>query len=72
MTVAELIEKLKTLPPQTRVMTQGYEGGVDDAIFGRVVDVKLNVNDAWYYGAHEVVDDDDGNNEGEIVKAIIL
>ena len=86
MTVKELIESLSKIEDQDiRVMTRGYEGGVDDIIIGNGIDnntivipaiqyVALDVNTEWYYGRHERVDDMYGspNSNYQIVKAIIL
>lgn len=83
MTVGELIESLsKIQDKEIRVMTRGYEGGVNDiVIVNNIQDntpaiqyVALNVNTKWYYGKHETVDDmyDATNSEYHIVKAIIL
>ena len=54
MIVQELINKLKEYPANMRVLTLGYEGGLND------VDVKwdsvifnYNNRDTWYYGSHE-------------------
>ena len=54
MTVSELIEQLKAYPSDMRVLTLGYEGGLND------IDVKwdsvifdYNDKDTWYYGPHE-------------------
>lgn len=54
MTVNELIEQLKNYPGDMRVLTLGYEGGLDD------VDVKwdsvvfnTNSDDTWYIGKHD-------------------
>lgn len=54
MTVNELIEQLKNYPSDMRVLTLGYEGGLND------IDVKwdgvvfdYNDRDTWYYGPHE-------------------
>ena len=54
MTVNELINKLLDYPSNMRVLTLGYEGGLND------VDVKsdsiifdCNNKDTWYYGRHE-------------------
>ena len=54
MTVNELVEMLKNYPGDMRVLTLGYEGGLND------IDVKwdnivFDYNDkrAWYYGPHE-------------------
>jgi len=59
MTVQELINQLKQYDPKLPVFLAGYEGGVyeprGDSI--RQVTVALNVNDAWYYGPHEIVYD---------------
>ena len=65
MTVNELIEQLKDYPGDMRVLTLGYEGGLND------VDVRwdsivfdYNNKDTWYYGPHEyakyVGDEDKG------------
>jgi hypothetical protein len=83
MTVKELIESLSKIEDQeVRVMTKGYEGGVNDMVIGNGIDnntpaiihVALDVNTEWYYGTHERVDDMYGstNSDYHIVKAIIL
>jgi hypothetical protein len=83
MTVKELIESLSKIEDQeVRVMTKGYEGGVNDMVIGNGIDnntpaiihVALDVNTEWYYGRHERVDDMYGstNSDYHIVKAIIL
>ena len=67
MTVAELIQKLNEYPQDMRVLTLGYEGGLDD------IDVKwdsvmfdVNDKDTWYLGRHDYVgyDKNDNHNEG--------
>jgi hypothetical protein len=84
MTVRELIEVLSRIEDQdVRVMTRGYEGGVDDMVIGNDIDnnntpaiihVALDVNTAWYYGRHERVDDmyDSTSSDYHIVRAIVL
>jgi len=77
MTVAELIEKLSQIENQDAfIMVSGYEGGYNDVdnINIEPEDVALNVNTAWYYGAHERVKDVYCYDEGkyEVVKAIII
>jgi hypothetical protein len=54
MTVAELIEQLRSYPSDMRVLTLGYEGGCDD-IDVKTDDVVFDVNseDTWYMGRHE-------------------
>jgi hypothetical protein len=71
MTVNELIEMLKNYPGDTRVLTLGYEGGLDD------IDVKLdsvvfdtNNTDTWYIGKHEYAKMVDGNPNG--TKCVII
>ena len=56
MTVSELIEKLQSYPGDMRVLTLGYEGGLND-IDLNTEDIVFNVNneDTWYYGPHEYV-----------------
>ena len=71
MTVSELIEVLKNYPSDTRVLTLGYEGGLDD------IDVKrdrvifnTNTTDTWYIGKHEyarMLDDDSNGTDCVII-----
>ena len=83
MTVRELIESLNKIEDQeVRVMVRGYEGGYNDIVIGNGIEdntpaiqyVALDVNEEWYYGSHERVDDmyDATSSEYHIVKAIIL
>jgi len=65
MTVNELIEQLKNYPGDMRVLTLGYEGGLND------IDVKwdsvvfdVNDKDTWYLGNHEYAEMVDGDIEG--------
>jgi hypothetical protein len=63
-------------------MVRGYEGGYDDVVIGNSTDnntpaiqyIALDVNDEWYMGRHETIDniDDVTNSKYHIVKAIIL
>lgn len=66
MTAAELIEQLQKLPPEIRVLVEGYEDGYDDIDEIKHLGVKLNYHEHWYYGAHEKSDDADA------VKAVAL
>lgn len=66
MKITELIEKLKTYPQETRVLLSGYEGGLKELNYVDHIGIQLNVNDKWYYGSHERVD------EGEDEMAIHL
>ena len=82
MTVKQLIESLSKIEDQDiRVMVRGYEGGVNDIVIGNgiddtpaIVEIALDVNDEWYYGRHERIEDVIMNARGEYstVKAIIL
>ena len=77
MTIRELIEVLNKIEDQeVRVMVKGYERGVDDIenITPDIVHIALDVNEEWWDGKHERVDDMYGttNSEYHIVKAIIL
>ena len=54
MTVSELIDKLKSYPSDMRVLTLGYEGGLNDISLGtNSVVFGHKGNEAWYYGPHE-------------------
>jgi len=77
MTVKELIQILSTIEDQeVRVMVRGYERGVKDIDNNNpaIIHVALDVNEEWYYGRHERVDDIDPstNKQYQVVKAIIL
>jgi hypothetical protein len=54
MTVAELIEHLRTQPQDMRVCVRGYEGGYSDTAADKIgiAEVRLNENTDWYYGVH--------------------
>ena len=67
-TVAELIEELRKLPAEMRVMVRGYEGGYHDCQTPAIEPIKLNVNSEWYYGPHDTPSD----HESSDVKAAIL
>ena len=60
MTVEELIQHLRNLPADTRVVVQGYEDGYDDISSIRSVCIKPAPNAEWYYGRY-----DDSPEEGE-------
>jgi hypothetical protein len=71
-TVGDLVELLLRLPPETRVMVSGYEGGYDDANSNpEITKIALNVNGPWYYGPHDSADNSVVTNH-KIVDAIIL
>jgi hypothetical protein len=55
-------------------MTSGYEGGFCDIenLNLEPIDMALNVNDEWYYGAHERAEDRYHLDKFQVVKAIIL
>ena len=77
MTVKELIQELSQIEDQeTRVMTSGYEGGYNDVTFQlpAIYEMALDVNEEWYYGAHEPIDniDRDSISNYTIVKTIII
>lgn len=58
MTAAELIERLKTLPPESTVLVQGYETGYDDIVNLKSVDVvryrKAQEWDGEYQAADQI------------------
>ena len=54
MTVKELIQQLQQHDPDTRVVVNGYEGGLGDLEDLEKVKIELNVNTEWYYGPHEI------------------
>lgn len=57
MKVKDLIEQLKTFDPELMVVRPGYEGGVTEVGHLSAILVALNVNEEWYYGEHEQIDE---------------
>jgi hypothetical protein len=55
MTIQELIDALSAFNPQTPVVISGYEGGYNDISVIKPLTIQLNVNDKYYYGAHDCV-----------------
>ena len=53
MTAQELIEKLQTLPPNTKIVVRGYEDGYNDILQLKEVKIKLNPNAYTWYGEYE-------------------
>ena len=57
MTVGELIIELRKFDPQTRVMVDGYEGGLVDVDEKRIFEKEVLLNyynpEDWWYGPHE-------------------
>lgn len=78
MTVQQLIDKLNTIDDKDNiiVMVRGYEGGYDDIdnIIPEPIAMAVNVNQDWYYGKHDKVDNlyDAANSNYQVVNAIVL
>jgi len=77
MTVKQLIQSLSKIQDQDiRVMVKGYEGGYNDIvdINPAPIDIALDVNEEWYYGKHDKVDNMNNKyiDNLTIVKAIVL
>jgi hypothetical protein len=74
-TVAELIDLLRGLPQDARVVIPGHEGGVEDALPPQLVRLALDVNrdmlpDVW--GPHEVATEELPYADHEIVPAALI
>lgn len=59
MTVAELIQQLQTLPPETKVVIRGYEDGYNDILQLKRVKIKPKVDAYWFDGEFEDSKDTD-------------
>ena len=57
LTVEQLIEHLKTFHPETPVFIPGYEGGVQECVGPKSIEIAIDVHDVeeWWYGKHEEV-----------------
>lgn len=71
MTVAELIDILKALPPTMRIMVQGYEGGLEDPTVSKPALLILDTIDSSVYGLHALKGEGWDGPTGT-VKAVIL
>ena len=67
MTAKELINHLKTLPPDTRICVKGYEDGINYVDLIRQAKILKDKNSEWYYGNHQEVLDFDCQDFDEIV-----
>ena len=68
MKVKDLIEALQKLPQDLMVVRDGYEGGLTEINNVETEHIVLNVNEEWYYGKHEIADDEDE----DVVEAIFI
>jgi hypothetical protein len=68
LTVAEVIERLRLLNPESIVVIEGRYGGLDSVRAMVPVDIMLNVNADPDFGPHERAD---GEDEGD-ARAIVL
>ena len=70
MTAKEIINRLKDLPPETRICVRGYEGGLEYTNLLRETRILHDRNNEWYYGSHEEVLSVDSKHFDEIVWVI--
>lgn len=68
MNVKQLIDKLQQYNPDTMVIVNGYEGGVDECMTCNEKFIELDVNSESWYGKHEIVD----TLEASDCKAILI
>lgn len=59
MRVDELIALLSQMPEEADVVVKGYEGGVDDVVHVKLVQIRRDVHEEWYYGQHAIEDTGD-------------
>jgi hypothetical protein len=59
MTASELIQQLKTLPPDIKIMIRGYEDGYNDILMLKPIKIKPLENAPWYSGEYENSNDND-------------
>ena len=61
MTVKELMDTLKQFPEEMLVLTNGYEDGYTDILNPKIIYVKHNPQNEWYYGDYDLADKKDNN-----------
>ena len=72
MKVKDLIEHLKLINPELMVVRPGYEGGVTEVNHVTIIPVALNVNEEWYYGEHEQIDEFSNKDHKGAERATVL
>ena len=58
MKVKDLLKQLQELDQESMVIISGYEGGYNEVSSADPKQIALDVNTSWYYGCHEIVEDD--------------
>lgn len=59
MTAFELIDFLKRLKPETKIVVRGYEDGYNDILQIKPVKIKQKVDSHWYDGEYDESDEED-------------
>lgn len=72
MKVKDLIAQLQTYDPDIMVVVSGYEGGVEEAWGTSEHTIALNVNEDWYYGSHELINEEDRHEGHERAQAVYV
>ena len=62
MTAAELIERLKTLPADIKIVIRGYEDGYNDILNLKEVKIKIKADSHWFDGEFEDSNDKDAHD----------
>jgi len=66
MTANELIQQLQHLPPDTKILVRGYEGGYNDVQVIRQRRVMPDPDTEWYYGKYADSEDKDATDAIEL------
>jgi hypothetical protein len=66
--VDELIALLSQMPEEADVVVKGYEGGVDDVVHVKLVQIRRDVHEEWYYGRHAI--EDTGDVQAVLIAAL--
>lgn len=53
MTIADLIQKLQEFPPDSLVLVDGYEGGLDAVTDAKIINIIYHEDKEWYYRPYE-------------------
>ena len=72
MTAEELIERLKSLPPETPVLVEGYETGFDEIVDIKAQEVVRYRNAQEWDGEYRAADNFSQPGKGMVNAAVIL
>jgi len=71
-TVGQLVEVLKSLPPDLPVLTSGYESGFENFYPLSIIKVKHEPENVYYEGEFQTAEDgDEGTFDAVVIRRVV-